>query len=97
MINHKKAQKKAKQIQNKIRTILLANWDPIGVSGIPEAQDEYDSYIGKIYGVLSRTPSEEKLIEILCQIETEYMELECNKEGLRSVARKLLKIDTSLD
>ena len=94
-MNHKKAQKKAKQIQNKIRTILLSDWDPIGVSDIPEAQDEYDEYIGKIYGVLSRTKSEEKLFELLCQIETEYMELECNKESLRTVARKLLEVDIS--
>lgn len=26
-----------------IRDILLNEWDPIGVSGCPEAQDEHDS------------------------------------------------------
>lgn len=27
-----------------VRIVLLWAWDPIGVRGIPEAVDEYDSY-----------------------------------------------------
>ena len=27
----------------------MREWDPIGVAGIPQAADEYDTYVGKVY------------------------------------------------
>ena len=46
---------RAQAYQNNIRKILFQDWDPIGVSHIPEAQDEYDSYVGGVYSRLIRT------------------------------------------
>ena len=34
---------RARHYHGAIHTILLTEWDPIGVSHAPEAQDEYDS------------------------------------------------------
>jgi hypothetical protein len=31
-----------------LRSILMHDWDPIGVRAVPEAADEYDSYLGPI-------------------------------------------------
>lgn len=31
-----------------LRRILMEEWDPIGVRGVPEAADEYDSYLPQI-------------------------------------------------
>jgi hypothetical protein len=31
---------------------VLREWDPIGVRDAPEADDEYDSYVGKAYVML---------------------------------------------
>jgi len=31
-----------------LRRILMEEWDPIGVRGVPETEDEYDSYLGPI-------------------------------------------------
>ena len=45
---------RAKSLQDAIRQVLLHDWDPIGVADVPEAQDEYDSYISQIYGMLIR-------------------------------------------
>ena len=42
----------AKSCQDSIRKLLMPEWDPIGVADIPEAQDEYDSYIPGIYRLL---------------------------------------------
>ncbi|CDZ67985.1 Hypothetical protein NGAL_HAMBI2605_62680 [Neorhizobium galegae bv. orientalis] len=36
-----------------IRKIMLTEWDPIGVSGIPEAQDEYDAYADTVFDMLA--------------------------------------------
>ena len=40
---------RSREIRCHIRAVLMAEWDPIGVSDIPEAADEYDSYIGGVY------------------------------------------------
>ena len=37
---------KSREIRQLIRGILMEEWDPIGAANIPEAADEYDSYIG---------------------------------------------------
>jgi hypothetical protein len=47
-----------REIQTKIRRVLMDEWDPIGVKGVPEAVDEYDRYIGGIYGLIQRDASE---------------------------------------
>jgi hypothetical protein len=39
-------QRRARTIQESIHDILLRDWDPIGINDVPEARDEYDSYIG---------------------------------------------------
>src|SRR5258708_1832650 len=43
---------RARENRARIRDVLMHKWDPIGVSGIFEAADEYDSYIGRIYWML---------------------------------------------
>ena len=30
----------------------MREWDPIGVAGVADAADEYDSYVGKVYLML---------------------------------------------
>jgi hypothetical protein len=35
-----------------VREVLMREWDPIGVSGVPEAADEYDRYVGTVYVML---------------------------------------------
>ena len=53
----------------------MAEWDPIGVHDVPEAADEYDSYIGGIFELLEHRASEDSLAEYLRHIETERMGL----------------------
>jgi hypothetical protein len=36
----------------RVREILMRDWDPIGVAGITEAADEYDTYADKAYVML---------------------------------------------
>jgi hypothetical protein len=58
-----------------IRTILLTDWDPIGC-GVPD--DEYDSYIGGIYGLMQNGATAESLARHLNSIESESMGLAVN-------------------
>ena len=54
----------------------MREWDPIGVSGVPEATDEYDSYVGKVYVMLmDERASSERIAAYLFDIATNYMGL----------------------
>jgi len=56
---------RARRYHDAIRRVLLHDWDPISVVEVAEAQDEYDSYIGKIHGMLIRHEPRHKLVDHL--------------------------------
>ncbi|WP_311043771.1 MULTISPECIES: hypothetical protein [unclassified Rhizobium] len=59
-----------------IQKILLTEWDPIGVSDIPEAQDEYDAYADTVSGMMAnQTASVDAIRQYLFKIATEHMGL----------------------
>jgi hypothetical protein len=42
---------RGRKVQDAIRAVLLREWDPIGVANDDDwPQDEYDAYVGEIYG-----------------------------------------------
>jgi hypothetical protein len=53
----------------------MSKWDPIGVSGVPEAADEYDSYIGDVCGLLDRNAENDEIAAYLVWVETRRMGL----------------------
>ena len=83
---------RAKKYHNAIRKILMDDWDPIGVKGIPEAIDEYDSYISKIYKLLIHHESEESIFRYLWEVETNYMGLSGNRRITENVTSKLVTL-----
>lgn len=42
----------AEALQRAVSEVLHYIWDPIGVAGVPEARDEYDGYVGAVFGLL---------------------------------------------
>jgi len=60
------------EIQDQIRSVLNAAWDPIGVAA--DVDDEYDGYIAGIYSLLQSGASEEALAQHLKSIEVVQME-----------------------
>ena len=55
----------SRQIRVLIRHVLLEVWDPIGIKDEPNAQNEYDGYIGPVYDLLVNGGSDSKLNEFL--------------------------------
>ena len=53
----------------------MTEWDPIGVRDVPQASDEYDSYIGGFYELLKRGASEAEIGDCLRWIEVDQMGL----------------------
>jgi hypothetical protein len=90
--------KRGREIQEQIRQVLLRDWDPIGVQEIPEAQDEYDSYVGGVYRLLVSSAQDEELVEHLYRIERETMGLgPRDKSGLLPVVQKLRTLNVAID
>lgn len=58
-----------------LRQILMNEWDPIGVRGIPEAADEYDRYLGSIAKQLREGASQEEIGSYLTMVEEDWMGL----------------------
>lgn len=72
-----------------IRKALMERWDPIGVSAISEARNEYDHYIPTIHRLLiSRCPKQE-LVDYLWWLETEHMGLSGDLQATENFAEFL--------
>jgi hypothetical protein len=82
----------AKLYHDAIRTILLKEWDPIGIADVPEAQDEYDYYEPQIYGMLIRKEPKNKLLDFLWWVETEHMGLCGNRGKTAEIVARLLEV-----
>ena len=53
----------------------MEEWDPIGVRDIPEASDEYDSYLGPIASRLRKGATADELAAYLTEVEEVQMGL----------------------
>ena len=58
-----------------LRRLLMDGWDPIGVRDIPEASDEYDSYLGPIASRLRKGATADELAAYLTEVEEVQMGL----------------------
>ena len=79
----------SRRIRVEIRRVLITVWDPIGVRGEPNAQDEYDSYLGNVLALLTSGASDDQINEHLLRIVTERMELPAKKEDMQSTVSAL--------
>ena len=79
-----------------LRQLLMLEWDPIGVKGIAEAQDEYDSYIPKIYQLLIERRPRHELFDYLWWAVTENMGLCGNRRETERVVDLLFILPEQL-
>ena len=77
------------RIEKMVRAILLNDWDPIGVAGVDEAADEYDSYAAPIARMIVVGASISDLANHLVEIEAGAMGLKGDQDRARVVAAKL--------
>jgi hypothetical protein len=73
---HGRNKYQSRENRAQVREILLRDWDPIGIYGIPEATDEYDAYASRAYVMLmdeGATASE--IAGYLFTVATEHMGL----------------------
>ena len=87
---------RARAIQDSIRRVLLKDWDPIGIQDEPNAQDEYDSYVGGVYRLLVQGASPAEVADHLATVEREAMGLKTEADALLRVATRHTELDVSL-
>ena len=65
---------------------------------IPEAQHEYDSYVGPVYRLLASGASDDEVIEFLYRMQTETMGLSRlgKRDHLQPVFARLREVDVRL-
>ena len=72
---------------------MLRHWNPIGISGEPEARSEYDAYVGGVYRLLASGAPDRDIARHLRDVETRALGFEdSNVKMLIPVARELRKV-----
>jgi hypothetical protein len=66
----------SRRIRVEIRRVLLDDWDPIGIKDEPNAQDEYDGYIGRLYELLVENATDAELSNYLYWVAHDRMGFE---------------------
>ncbi len=77
-----------------IKRLLHFDWDPIGIAGIPEALDEYDSYAFQIFVMLNENADAAAIAEYLDWVVAERMELPV-RDGSSEIAAQIMSIHRS--
>ncbi|WP_243385043.1 hypothetical protein [Geothrix alkalitolerans] len=66
------------ELTRRVDEVLHYIWDPIHVSGIPEARDEYDSYVQPVVRLLLSGATEQVIAEFLARITSETIGMSTN-------------------
>lgn len=81
-------------IEAEIGTLLLEQWDPLGVRDQPQAESPYAPYAHEVYNLLSRGGSDTQVGRLLHQAETnEFQHPELASRDLTPLLRALRAIE----
>jgi hypothetical protein len=79
-------------VRDKIRDVLLDDWDPSNAARFDAARHEYDTYIDPLYALIRAGGDEDAVVQYLHERERESMCFpSLGTQRLRPVARKLLR------
>jgi hypothetical protein len=83
----------SRRIRVLIRHVLLEVWDPIGIKDEPNAQDEYDGYIGKLYELLVGHAEDSQFVDYLHWAVHDHMGLDAaSRSDMEPTVEALKKI-----
>ena len=79
-----------KELYKRIDEIIHYIWDPIGVSGVPQARDEYYSYLAEIQSLVLSGCEKSEIANHLTMIEVDRMGMKSTTERNLEVADMLI-------
>jgi hypothetical protein len=77
--------------------VLHYIWDPIGVRDVPQARDEYHSYLPRVFSLLRDGENPESIAGYLGKVTTESMGLRGNAKHDLEVAMVLIDWKEAVD
>jgi hypothetical protein len=86
-----KLTQKEKLLYRQTDEILHYLWDPIGVNDVPQARDEYHSYLPRVFSRLISESKDHEIAEYLTKVEEGSMGLTPNKEKALEIAKILIE------
>lgn len=90
MRSSKHESSKTKIHDARVETILLQNWDPIGIADVEVVLDEYRAYASVIAGMVARGASRAMLVQALVRFERDNLGLSGDVERAERVAERLV-------
>ncbi len=72
---------KDNELLTRVDEVLHYLWDPIGVSDIPEARDEYSSYASVVFSMLKRGVGNGEIADYLRKIRVEHIGMGTLEQG----------------
>lgn len=76
-----------------VRKILLDEWDPLSVGGMPSLADEYDKYLPRIVAAVMSGESEGRISRLLFEIERDQLCVPEPRSGVcATAARSLVRL-----
>ncbi|MFC4764297.1 hypothetical protein [Dyella koreensis] len=69
-----------KELLRRIDEVLHYMWDPIGIAGVPQARDEYESYVSQVFQLLKATVDGKDVAEYLHWLSTEHIGMAANPD-----------------
>jgi len=78
------------ELYRRIEEIVHYIWDPIGISGIPQARDEYNSYMTAIFGRV-KVGKEKDIVEFMRWVASENMGLSFDEEKAKEAVKVMLE------
>ena len=82
----------SRELRSAIRRAFLDVWDPIRISDEPDAQDEYDGYIGPVFELLTRGGSDKQIMDHLAWA-VNRMGMDASRVSLQTVIEALRAIE----
>jgi hypothetical protein len=84
------------ELYRRVDEILHYVWDPIGVSGIPSARNEYQSYVPHVVALLNENATSEQIAGYLNEVVTKRMGLSENVDDTLHVVEVILEWKVAL-
>jgi hypothetical protein len=85
-------EEESQRIRGEVRRVFLEVWDPIRIKDEPNAQDEYDRYIGKALELLITGGTDKQILEYLDWI-IRRMGMDGSRVSLKTVVVALRAIN----
>ena len=94
----KKSSPRDVELYQRVDEVLHYIWDPIGVSDMPAARDEYYSYLPTVFSLITQDENnDEKIAAYLVHVATERMGLHETKEHALEIVSILQDWKTTID